>query len=55
MVEEADFSAVALVIKLAEVFPCFRDEAEFEGRKVHFYKRAQILVAGLFFPSSRLW
>lgn len=32
---------------LAENFSCFRDEASFDGRRVRFYKRAQILVADL--------
>ncbi|KAF8532773.1 hypothetical protein BDD12DRAFT_919467 [Trichophaea hybrida] len=45
MIDEADFSAVALVIKLADELPCFRDEHEFEYHRVNFYKRAQILVA----------
>jgi hypothetical protein len=46
MIDEADLSATALVVKLAEEFECFRDEHVFEGRRVNFYKRAQILVAG---------
>ena len=28
-------------------FPAFRDESEFKGRRVSFYKRAQILIADL--------
>ena len=32
---------------LAERFPCFRDEATFERKKVRFLKRAQIFVADL--------
>ncbi|KAI9780573.1 MAG: hypothetical protein M1816_002823 [Peltula sp. TS41687] len=44
-VEHADKSAAALVSFLAENFDCFRDEFEFEGRRVRFLKRAQILVA----------
>ncbi|KAL4773125.1 hypothetical protein BDW60DRAFT_28157 [Aspergillus nidulans var. acristatus] len=40
-------SAAALVNLLAESFSCFRDEAVFQGRRVRFYKRAQILVADL--------
>ncbi|KAL2011024.1 hypothetical protein VTN00DRAFT_3742 [Thermoascus crustaceus] len=44
---DANHSAAALVNLLAENFPCFRDEAVFEGRRVRFYKRAQILVADL--------
>ncbi|KAL4803849.1 hypothetical protein BDV18DRAFT_144548 [Aspergillus unguis] len=43
----ANHSAAALVNLLAESFPCFRDEAIFNGRRVRLYKRAQILVADL--------
>lgn len=32
---------------LADKFPCFRDEAIFEKKKVRFLKRAQIFVADL--------
>lgn len=39
--------AAALVNLLVESFPCFRDEFNFEGKKVRFHKRAQILVADL--------
>lgn len=46
-VEEAAGSAAALVNLLVDHFPCFRDEVNFEGKDVHFYKRAQILVADL--------
>lgn len=45
--KEADGSATALVNIIADAFPCFRDEVRFEGKVVHFYKRAQILVADL--------
>ncbi|OJJ44936.1 hypothetical protein ASPZODRAFT_153269 [Penicilliopsis zonata CBS 506.65] len=44
---EANNSAGVLVNLLAEEFACFRDESIFHGRKVRFYKRAQILVADL--------
>ncbi|CRG83887.1 UPF0553 protein [Talaromyces islandicus] len=44
---DANQSAAALVNLLADDFACFRDEASFDGRKVRFYKRAQILVADL--------
>jgi len=44
---DADHSAAALVNLLAENFASFQDEATFEGRRVRFYKRAQILVADL--------
>jgi len=46
-IKEAQGSAAALVNLLVEHFPCFRDEFRFEGKKVRFYKRAQILVADL--------
>ena len=32
---------------LVENFACFRDESRLEGKRVRFYKRAQILVADL--------
>ncbi|TGZ82411.1 hypothetical protein EX30DRAFT_184669 [Ascodesmis nigricans] len=47
MIECADQSAAALVLALADDFPCFRDEHDFERRRVNIYKRAQILVADL--------
>lgn len=43
--ERANHSAAGLVNMLAEYFPSFRDETRFEGRRVRFLKRAQILVA----------
>ncbi|EEQ30074.1 hypothetical protein McanMca71_000401 [Microsporum canis] len=46
-IAEANGSAAALVNLLAQNFPCFRDETEFCGKKVRFYKRAQILVADI--------
>jgi hypothetical protein len=47
LVESANGSAAGLVNILARDFPCFRDEARFEGRRkpVRFLKRAQIFVA----------
>ena len=47
LIQKADKSADKLVNLLAQHFPSFRDEARFEGRKVRFYKRAQIFVADL--------
>ncbi|KAF1814353.1 hypothetical protein P152DRAFT_393407 [Eremomyces bilateralis CBS 781.70] len=47
LINRADKSAAALVNILADHFPCFRDEARFEGRNVRFLKRAQIFVADL--------
>lgn len=40
-------SAAVLLDKITSLFPCFRDVATFQGRKVAFYKRAQILIADL--------
>ncbi|KAF7355547.1 Queuosine salvage protein [Mycena sanguinolenta] len=48
-------TALQLVQKVTETFPSFRDEVYFEGRKVHLWKRAQILVAetwAAFYPAS---
>jgi hypothetical protein len=47
VIKGAHGSALSLVNILVEKFPFFRDQAEYEGIKVHFYKRAQILVADL--------
>ena len=47
LVEKANCSAAALVNLLISNFPCFNDVAEFEGRTVSFFKRAQIFVADL--------
>ncbi|XP_019410924.1 PREDICTED: UPF0553 protein C9orf64 homolog isoform X3 [Crocodylus porosus] len=38
-------SAQKLLCLIVENFPSYRDEAIFQGKKVSFYKRAQILVA----------
>lgn len=46
MIEKADGSAEKLVCMLAEEISCFDDSRKFKGKKVNFYKRAQILVAG---------
>ncbi|KAF3941430.1 hypothetical protein ABW19_dt0207845 [Dactylella cylindrospora] len=46
-IREAEGSAAALVNLIVQGFPCFRDETKFEGRQIHFYKRAQILVADI--------
>jgi hypothetical protein len=47
LITRADNSAAKLVNLLAEYFPCFRDEAKFERKTVHFRKRAQIFAADL--------
>ena len=46
-IKEANHSAAALVNLLVRNFPCFDDTHYFEGAKVRFHKRAQILVADL--------
>ncbi|PUU75849.1 hypothetical protein B9Z19DRAFT_1195180 [Tuber borchii] len=46
-VREAGQSASELIMRVADDFPCFRDEFKFEGRNVNFYKRAQILIADI--------
>jgi hypothetical protein len=40
----ANNSAKKLLQLIIQDFPCFRDEAEFHGKRVSLYKRAQILV-----------
>ena len=47
LVEAAEGSAVELARLLAREFTSFRDEAEYCGERVYFYKRAQILAADL--------
>jgi hypothetical protein len=50
VVQRAGGSAVQLVNLLVEHFPSFDDAAEFEGRRVAFYKRAQ-LAAGMLYQA----
>jgi hypothetical protein len=45
--EAAEWSAPAIVQRVAAGFPSFRDVASYDGRPVPFYKRAQILVSDL--------
>ncbi len=47
LVEAAGGKAVELVRLLVRDFPSFRDEALYKGRRVSFYKRAQIFAADL--------
>lgn len=47
LLQRANHCAAGLVNLLADYFPSFRDETRFEGRRVKFLKRAQILVADL--------
>ncbi|GAB0097954.1 Queuosine salvage protein [Sergentomyia squamirostris] len=46
-VKESGRSAQRLLSLIVEEFPCFRDEAEFEGERVAIYKRAQILIGDI--------
>ncbi len=48
LIEAAEFDAVKLVQAVVENFSSFRDEANYQGRTVKFYKRAQIVAADLF-------
>lgn len=48
VVIEAKGSAEKLLAMIVEDFPCFRDEATYNGQRVSIYKRAQILVGDLF-------
>ncbi|EMC91758.1 hypothetical protein BAUCODRAFT_152140 [Baudoinia panamericana UAMH 10762] len=47
LIDKADRSAGKLVNLLARHFACFCDETQFHGRKVRFFKRAQIFGADL--------
>jgi hypothetical protein len=47
-IEAADRRAPALARLLAEHFPSFDDTAEYDGREVRLYKRAQICAADLY-------
>ena len=47
LVESARGSAAGLVELLAQGFSSFRDVATYQGRKVYFYKRAQIFATDL--------
>lgn len=44
-VQKSGRSAQKLMHLIVENFPSYRDEAWFEGKRISFYKRAQILVA----------
>ena len=47
VLEASKNSAPQLLQLILENFPCFRDSGTFEGTKVSFHKRAQILVADI--------
>jgi len=48
LVEAAEKSALKLVGLLVENLPSFRDVAEYYGKTIYFYKRAQIFAADLY-------
>jgi len=47
IVETCDYDALRILSELVDNFPSFKDEAEYRGRKIAFYKRAQILIGDL--------
>jgi hypothetical protein len=47
LVQASSGSASKLVSLIVQTFPAFRDEAVFQGRQTHFYKRAQIFCGDL--------
>ncbi|MGV8073247.1 MAG: queuosine salvage family protein [Syntrophobacteraceae bacterium] len=47
LVEGSRASAVKLASEIVSSFPSFRDEAIYHGKKVYFWKRAQIFVSDL--------
>jgi len=44
---QCDQSAQKLLELITSTFKCFQDESKFDGRKVSFYKRAQILISDI--------
>jgi hypothetical protein len=44
---KAPHEALPLMLSLAETFPGFDDWAEYKGRRIYFYKKAQLLVADI--------
>jgi hypothetical protein len=48
LVEAAAHSALHLTRLVADKLPSFRDSAEYQGKKVFFYKRAQLFAADLY-------
>uniref|UniRef100_W8BHC9 Queuosine 5'-phosphate N-glycosylase/hydrolase n=1 Tax=Ceratitis capitata TaxID=7213 RepID=W8BHC9_CERCA len=47
VIRAANNSAERLLQLVVSEFPCFRDEADFEGKRVSLYKRAQILIGDI--------
>lgn len=48
IIEEARHSSASFVRLVVDTFSSFRDQADYEGRTVYFWKRAQILASDLF-------
>jgi len=48
VVKAASGSAAKLLDMVVNDFPCFKDEADFNGQRVAIYKRAQILIGDLY-------
>lgn len=48
VVKAANGSAEKFLNLIVDNFPCFRDEADFNGKRVSIYKRAQILVGDIY-------
>lgn len=46
-IKQCGNSAEKLLQIIIKEFPCFRDEAEYAGERVSFYKRAQILIGDI--------
>ncbi|UJR29724.1 hypothetical protein I4U23_017273 [Adineta vaga] len=46
-IEQSGGSAIDLVELVVKKFPAYRDEAVYDGQRVSFYKRAQILVSDI--------
>ena len=47
LLSQCDHSAEKLLGLITSTFKCFQDESEFKGKKVSFYKRAQILISDI--------
>ncbi len=48
MIKSANKSAVQLLNILTSNFPNFQDHSIYEGHQIHFYKRAQLLIASTY-------
>lgn len=48
LIQKADGDSQKLLQLIVENFPSFRDESIYQGKKVYFYKRTQLLVADIY-------